>query len=352
MFNNKKGAKYGLLEWGVIIGIAVLIFQNVAPEQFASATGQETPADTTQIIIAGACEDPTSSYTIGPQSARWSPTTSMSAEEVYVWEIPYNRATESYSQDKYDVNVKVGSNSDSTKATATFRNKYAFLYGYASTVYWQSFVKDLEAPCGGFQSASIDSGKAALIANGTVTLYVYNDDNLRNSGDGVNNMTLGTSDTKTFNTIRMETADKSGFAPSGEYLVIVEVNKTIYDEENFQLGGKTTPLTAPGYYVPDQTDSATKAWKFSGCPTGDATRCIANLGGLYVDVASGENPTGSISASSHNVDLGDIKICFKPADYYLDTYTYEPKYGFEKNDGTDVSVLHSGNGACFWAAVA
>lgn len=340
----------------VTLAVVVVALQVIGVVDFSTfTTGGKAPAPTPAQIVADACSDPSNTMTVGPQYRRWSPSTSMSSENVYVWEIPYNSNTKAYSQDKYDANVALGSKTDSSTLTVNYKDKMAFLYGYASTTYWQSFVKDVVAPCGPFASGSLDSGAAQLISNGTITLNAFGSDSpgTKNDGIGTVNESIGSADIGRFD-LDIETSDKVGFAATkdGKFLVIVEVNGTTYDEQDFTLDGKPPTGATPSFYTVLNTDSVTRAWEFNGCPAAGQTKCDVVFGELYVETGSGsEDPIGAGSTNAGAVGLGDIRITFIPADWYLDTKTYEPKYGYAKDDGTIASPLYGASGVSYFLNV-
>ena len=283
--------------------------------------------------------DPDNTLKIGPMSKRWEPTTSVSAINARLY-----------------VNDGTGESvSDSSTSTQTAGSVAEILYGFGAngdTTYHTSYAK-FNMPCKAFDSRMAgkdpqvpllegsDNAPHELIAYGTgnITLTVINDDNTVNAGDGAGNMTIASGGSAKFDVQEFSTADKEAFSPIVNGVVRVEANGTMYNEGVFTFGNleRYTGGVSSKLQALESTDSAVVDFVLPKCPdlTTTASRCDLDLGILYVEAESGENPTGSsgIAGASGATGLGDIKLTFFTGNYDTHTKTGKIIKGIQDDTG-------------------
>ena len=282
------------------------------------------------------CSDPSNTMTVGPLKSAWNPTTSMSAQNVRVYESGKKGdgtyASFSAANDK-------GSKADSSTLTVAYNDKIGVVNGIASTVYHTSYATFF-APCVPFSTGDQDSSSNQLVTYETAITFsaFQNEDGLKNDGNG-NNETIGAGEIGGWDTTKLLTDEKTGFypiAPGREdsyYLAVLLMNGSTYKEEDTSWSGSMDKVATPAYSSVTYLDDKAVTFKFAGCPNlianSDVKYCNVDLGVLRVQADSGKNPTQVTEA------LGDdIRISWYGPEWYQHTITGEPLFGDAKNDGT------------------
>ena len=330
---DKKG-KQEMVGTIIAVVIVAIALQSFGVIDIQSALGGE-PSITTAEAVAGACGDPSNTLTFGPVSKKWDPSTTPS--------------TGAGSSVRYYINGGKGTASTAT-STKTVRNgaEVNILHSYGSsadTTYYQQLATFV-MPC-----APIDSGDLSdseLLANGSITWENFNvDTGNKNAGTGADNETINTADTGRWY-LAFTTLDKTGVStPGGQYGLVVEVNKSMYDETTLTLGGQTG-VQVPQSYTLSNTDSFAVMWEFPACPTGGIRSCSETLGRLQVTADSGENPTGAGAGTTNALAIGsgDLLGCIVDQSYGLHTITDDiigPAY--VDNEGTALGIF-TASGQC------
>lgn len=337
---DKKGKGAGdiiALLAGIIVVAMGLSYFGVIPAGTFSLGGQE-PAIPQEGATDGVsfCSDPSNTMTVGPMTAKWSPSTSMSSINAYLW-----------------LNgVKDGSKSDSSTKTIGYNDQVKLLYGYASTTYY-SELATFNAPCRPFSSAELDNGAHELItADVDYTMNVFPFDTGDLTNGGISNETVGASDSGKW-TIRVDADNEKGVAPitvgrpNSKIIVVAELNTTAWKEETATLTGVpgikkyTGPLTASNTYVANSTQHSAVAWEMPGFPdiTKGETKGSFDLT-FTIESESGQDP-------KPNSNSGEIYLILYPQDWDLDPDTYQPIFGIEDVDGTyigfspDMTILYT-----------
>lgn len=263
------------------------------------------------------CADPSNTMTIGPVRYKWSPTnTSAEASRLYVNEIDQ------------------GSKADGTTYTVAWKDKITLIYGLTSNAAYAQKA-EIVAPCGPFASADTDGDANELIvADPSLVISCFNSDTgNKNDGAGIDNETISTGEAGRFD-CSFTSADKMGISPGGKAHLLVEVNKTMYDVAQTVWGGKTfKDQQYPSHIALSNADSGVSHFEIEGCPKAGARSCDVKLGTLYVQTRVGENPTGAATSNETAVGAGDIKVTFVYENWYQNTVTGQPGFGWQKDDG-------------------
>ncbi len=326
MTMSSKGQAQNLAVWIVVGILALFAFNQGLFDNFTGVAGAGTgdgAADTGDGVF---CPDITEPITVGPQSARWNPSTSVSAVNAQLY-----------------VNDGIGtSQSDSATKTVTEGDTIELIYGLDATSYYGAFV-EFTAPCGAVDTKKFSTANKEheLIANGSISVTVRNQDTGTNN-DGTSagaNETILEAGDGTFTFEEFSTADKTGFSPYGKIFITVEMNGSAYDEEKTTFikdGVALTSGSTPSFHTLLNLDSKTRTFTVDGCPnpSTDTRKCSIELGVLNVQAASGVNPAGAGTQNAGAVGAGDIRVCFNDEDWDVHTISDRPRFDVEDDTGT------------------
>lgn len=327
-----------------VLVIAALLFvilaagQNIFGWDFKGifVTAEVAKEEVVKITESALCPpgaDPSNTMTIGPLKKAWNPTDDLAGCNSRVFKVS-QKVDGTY--DSFGAANDEGNKDDGAAVTVGGLDKIGIIYAYDNLTFYSRYV-DFTAPCRPFSTGSFDAGMNELIANassGITTTIKNSDTSLDNPGDGTNNETIGSGEYGYFDFTQLQTAEHEGISATdgGYYLIVVEQNGSMYDETKTKLGSLSV-VSTPAFYIVANVDSVTTTFKQTGCPLpGDGTTmCQQNLGRLTVKAETGVNPTGGSGTEAGDVGLGDIKLTYLDAEWYLDTTTGAPKYGYQKD---------------------
>ena len=342
---NKKGQQNNIIMTILGVLLIAVLLDGAGIISLSQITGKE-PA-VTPTVISEICSDPSNTLTLGPQKAKWNPSTAVTDTLRYFKVSNGENAVFNSGNDK-------GNKADSATDVVNNKDGIKVVYGFTSSTYYAT-SHEFTMPCGPIDSASRSGGLSELIANGTITFNVFNSDTgNKNTGAGVDNETINTAEEGRFDFRSLTTLDKTGFSPEGNIIATVELNKSMYDEAVTTFNGVGPTTSTPSFYEELNVDSTVRAWTYTGCPDRDSNlrSCNLDLGELKVKADTAENPVGEGQANSAatSVGLGDVKVCLFDEDYWQ--HTIDGTIGFSVQDDVGSSAGFVGNlGQCIIVTV-
>ena len=275
---NKSGKNNGWIWFAVIVlGFWLVNSGNLDLSGLGFGGGTDTPA-------AAYCADPSVTMTVGPVTKAFTTTAVATDANLY------------FKNGVYQDTLAAGD----TKTVAA-GDKVQMYYLVGDATYFANKGTSITVPCGPFSTGDFDGNAVNVQDNAVLTFYQFNGDTGNDNNGGVDNETIGTSETGKW-TLKFDApAEDQVGSRGGKVILVIDYDKNNFTAADWTLSGWTKDNgMVPSAHSSLGTSYATTSFWINSCIP--AANGVCSLGGDLLATAKAVNPDGSFNMTVYYED--------------------------------------------------